>query len=42
MIRLADVLNVDLIKSADTKIEANAHKYPIDKAHGNAKKYTEL
>jgi dCTP diphosphatase len=42
LIRLADVLNVDLIKSADTKIEANSHKYPVDKAHGNAKKYTEL
>lgn len=42
LIRLADVLNVDLIKSADTKIEANAHKYPVDKARGSAKKYTEL
>ncbi len=42
LIRLADVLNVDLIKSADTKIEANAQKYPVDKSRGSAKKYTEL
>jgi len=42
LIRLADVLNVDLIKSADTKIEANAQQYPVDKSRGSAKKYTEL
>lgn len=42
LIRLADVLNVDLIKSADTKIKANAQRYPVDKSRGSAKKYTEL
>jgi dCTP diphosphatase len=42
LIRLADVLNVDLIKSAGAKIEANAQKYPVDKSRGSAKKYTEL
>jgi dCTP diphosphatase len=42
LIRLADLLNVDLIKTADGKIRANAQKYPIDKARGSAKKYTEL
>jgi NTP pyrophosphatase (non-canonical NTP hydrolase) len=42
LIRLADVLNIQLIKAADTKINANAQKYPISKSRGNAKKYTEL
>ena len=42
LIRLADVLKIDLIKSADTKIEANAQRYPVDKSRGSAKKYTEL
>jgi len=42
LIRLADMLNVDLIQVADKKIEANAQKYPVEKARGTAKKYTEL
>ena len=42
LIRLADMLNVDLIQAADRKIDANSRKYPIEKSRGNAKKYTEL
>ena len=42
LIRLADVLDLDLLTAANTKIDANAEKYPIDKSHGSAKKYTEL
>lgn len=42
LIRLADMLNVDLIQAADRKIDANSRKYPVEKARGNAKKYTEL
>ena len=42
LIRLADVLNVDLLKCAKAKMEANAAKYPVEKSRGNAKKYTEL
>lgn len=42
LIRLADVLSVDLITTAETKIEANAKKDPVDKSRGSAKKYTEL
>src|SRR2546422_11672630 len=29
LIRLADVLNVDLVQAADGKIEANSRKYPV-------------
>ena len=42
LIQLADKLDIDLIKAAESKIEVNEQKYPVDKARGNAKKYTEL
>lgn len=42
LIRLADKLDIDLLKAAQSKIEVNEQKYPVDKARGNAKKYTEL
>lgn len=41
LIRLADKLNVDLIKAVSEKIESNAKKYPSDKVRGSSKKYTE-
>lgn len=42
LIRLADMLNVDLVQAAIRKIETNSQKYPIEKSKGHAKKYTEL
>lgn len=42
LIRLADMLNVELVHAADKKIEANARKYPVEKSRGCSKKYTEL
>lgn len=41
LIRIADKLNVDLIKAVAEKIDANAKKYPADKVRGSSKKYTE-
>ncbi len=41
-VRLASVLNVDLDAAVRDKLKANAAKYPVDKAHGSSKKYTEL
>ncbi len=41
LIRLADKLDIDLLAAATNKIEKNELKYPVDKAKGNAKKYTE-
>lgn len=38
--RLADVLGIDLLDAAADKLELNARKYPVDKAHGNALKYS--
>jgi dCTP diphosphatase len=42
LIRLADRLDLDLVACANEKLRRNAEKYPIEKARGNAKKYTEL
>lgn len=42
LVRLADKIDVDLIDAARDKIARNAEKYPVEKARGNAKKYTEL
>ena len=41
LIRLADKLDIDLLAAATNKIELNELKYPVEKAKGNAKKYTE-
>lgn len=39
---LADALGINLADAVCSKIDANAQKYPVSKARGNAKKYTEL
>ncbi|OJW49866.1 MAG: nucleotide pyrophosphohydrolase [Thiobacillus sp. 65-1059] len=40
--RLADVLEIDLLDAAADKLAINARKYPIDRAHGNALKYSDF
>jgi len=42
LVRLADVLGVDLSEAATEKLRVNAAKYPIDIARGTSKKYTQL
>lgn len=42
LIRLADRLDLDLIACAREKLRLNAEKYPVERARGNARKYTEL
>ena len=41
-ILFADKYDFDLKEIILKKLEKNAQKYPVDKAKGNAKKYTEL
>ena len=41
LMRLADKLNVDLVKAVASKIELNDKKYPADKTRGSSKKYSE-
>jgi NTP pyrophosphatase (non-canonical NTP hydrolase) len=40
LLRIAEVLNIDLIEAANQKIVLNAKKYPADKARGSNAKYT--
>ena len=42
LVRLADELGVDLVDAAKRKLAINAEKYPVDKARGSSRKYTEL
>lgn len=41
LLRMADVLNIDLIEAAQAKMTLNAQKYPADKVRGSNAKYTE-
>lgn len=40
LLRIAEVLNIDLITAANKKIDLNALKYPVEKARGSNSKYT--
>jgi dCTP diphosphatase len=40
LLRIAEVLKIDLIEAANAKIELNAKKYPVEKARGSNAKYT--
>jgi dCTP diphosphatase len=42
LFELADNLDIDLIKAMEAKIAKNDAKYPVVKAKGSNKKYTEL
>jgi NTP pyrophosphatase (non-canonical NTP hydrolase) len=42
LVRLADVLDIDLAAAARRKMVINAGRYPVDKARGRALKYDRL
>lgn len=42
LVRLATVLDVDLDEAAVSKLRRNAEKYPVNKARGNSRKYSDL
>ena len=42
LLRFADKVDIDIIKSVEEKIQINHEKYPVEKAKGIAKKYDEL
>ena len=42
LVRLGDKLGIDPVGAAQRKLAENARRYPVDKARGNARKYTEL
>lgn len=42
LVRLARVLDIDLIDAATEKLAQNREKYPVDKAKGRATKYVDF
>ena len=40
LLRIAEVLDIDLIEAANKKINLNGQKYPVEKAKGSNAKYT--
>lgn len=42
LLNLADKLGIDPVAAAYDKIDKNGEKYPVHKARGNARKYTEM
>lgn len=41
LLRISQVLNIDLIEAANNKIALNGLKYPVEKARGKNNKYTD-
>jgi len=42
LLQLADKLDIDPVAAAYQKLAINAGKYPVDRAKGTSRKYTEL
>ena len=42
LVRLSDKLGIDVNDAFWRKLDKNKEKYPVDKARGSAKKYTDL
>ncbi len=42
LLTISRVLDIDILEAAAEKLALNEIKYPLGKARGNAKKYTEL
>ena len=42
LLLVAERAGIDLVSAAHSKIEKNGQKYPVEKARGNARKYSEL
>ena len=42
LLRLADVLQIDVADATRRKLQLNAEKYPVERARGSMRKYNEL
>ncbi|MFG1792085.1 nucleotide pyrophosphohydrolase [Nocardia sp. NPDC049149] len=42
LLRLIDILQVDLVDAVEAKLRKNAERYPIEQVYGRAVKYSEL
>lgn len=42
MLLMSHDLNIDIVKAFEKKMKINEKRYPVEKAKGSSKKYTEL
>ena len=42
LLQLCDKLQINLVEAARAKLAVNAEKYPVERARGSSKKYTEI
>jgi NTP pyrophosphatase (non-canonical NTP hydrolase) len=42
LLQVCDQLGIDLLAAARMKLVANGEKYPVDRARGTSRKYTEI
>ena len=42
LLQFCDKLQIDLVEAARTKMAVNAERYPVERAIGSSKKYTEI
>jgi NTP pyrophosphatase (non-canonical NTP hydrolase) len=42
LVRIADILQIDPLAAAQRKMRENARRYPVARARGHARKYSEL
>lgn len=42
LLQICDKLGIDLLEAARLKLIANGEKYPVERARGSSKKYTEI
>ena len=42
LLQLCDVLDIDPLRVAEEKLALNEQKYPVERARGSSKKYTDL
>jgi len=42
LLQICDKLQIDLLEAARSKLAVNAEKYPVERAIGTSKKYTEI
>lgn len=42
LLQICDKLGIDLLETARLKLIANGEKYPVERARGSSKKYTEI
>lgn len=41
LVRLSDILGIDILQTAERKLQSDETKYPVDRVKGSSRKYTD-